>query len=332
LEKIKDIANKFVRVRLAQIESSNLKLFDFDYDLTFMVFFLSPDERVYARYGGRSESGPDERQSLAGLRYTMESVLAEHSSNNQRFAPMQSGKPFYITEIAPARGLGRCIHCHQAKEVIYNKLDREGNWNVDLAFRYPLPDNLGMKLEVDRGNTVEEVVADSSAAKAGLRRGDAIVTLNDVPVHSFGDAQFALDRAPKTGAIEISWRREGGIHRGKLELPDRWRRTDISWRPSLQNLVASARVYGENLTEEEKQTIGLSPKQLAFRQKSSVPPQAHKAGILEGDIIVGVDDRYLEMRAYDFLTYIRCNYVKGEVVTVNAIRNGRPLRLPMKLE
>lgn len=321
-----------MRVRLAEIESSNLKLFEFDYDLTFMVIFLSPDEKVYARYGGRCEQGPDERMSLAGLRYAMQSVLAEHTSDRPRFAATETGKPFFIREIAPPRGLGRCIHCHQAKEVIYNKLDQEGKWNIDLAFRYPLPDNLGLKLEVDRGNIVENVVPDSPAARAGLQKGDLISTLNSVPIHSFGDAQHALDRAPQNGSIEVSWKRSGRDLRGKIEVPDRWRRTDISWRPSLQNFVASARVYGKDLAADEKESLGLSAAGLAFRQQDNVPEQARKAGVRPGDIIVGIDNRKLEMTAYQFLTYIRGNYVKGETLTLNLIRDGRRLNLPMRLE
>jgi hypothetical protein len=151
-------------------------------------------------------------------------------------------------------------------------------------------------------------------------------------MHSFGDAQFALDRAPKVGSIEVSWKRSGRDLRGKIELPDRWRRTDISWRPSLHNFVASARVYGEDLTADEKDSLGLSAARLAFRQKDNMPAQAKKAGVQPGDIIVGVDDRKLEMTAYQFLTYIRGNYVKGETLTLNLIRNGKRLNLPMQLE
>lgn len=331
MQKIQDVADDFVRVRLARIEESNLNVFEFDYDLTFMIFFLSPDERVYARYGGRCEKGPDARQSLAGLRYTMESVLREHRSNNARYAPMKTGDAFYIREIAPA-GLGSCIHCHQAKEVIYDRLYREGKWNTDLAFRYPPPDNLGLTLDVDRGNVVAQVVKGSPADKAGIQKHDVLRMLNDVPIHSFGDAQFALDRAPKTGFVEASWRRGDREMRGKIELPVRWRRTDVSWRASLQNFIASARVYGKDLSAEEKAALRLPAAQLAFRQNKTVTEQARKAGVRPGDVIIGVDDRALDMDAYNFLLYVRTNYVKGEIVTLNVIRDGRRLNIPMLLE
>ena len=118
----------------------------------------------------------------------------------------------------------------------------------------------------------------------------------------------------------------------KLTLRDRWKRTDISWRPSLQNFVATCRIYGKDLTESERGDLGLTKTQLAFRQKSHVPAAAKKAGIREGDVILGFDDHELDMTAYDFLLYVRSNYLKGETVRVNVIRNGRKLRLTMKLD
>ena len=252
LEKISDIADEFIRVRLAAIEPLDLKIFDFDHDLTFMVIFMNADQRVYSRYGGRCEKGPDERQSLAGLRHAMESVLAEHRSAKPRFAPRQSGKPFFIREIASPRDLGRCVHCHQAKEVVYDQMDRDGTWNMDLAFRYPLPENLGIRLDPDKGAIVKAVDAASPAEVAGIKKGDRLRELNGVPVHAFGDVSFALDRAPKTGRIRVSWQRDSGIMDSRISLPDRWRRTDISWRPSLQKFVATCRLYGKDLKPAER--------------------------------------------------------------------------------
>ncbi len=319
-------------MRLAQIDRSDLNVFDFDYDLTFMVFFLNADEQVYARYGGRIAESPDERQSLAGLRYTMQSVLAAHRSEDKQFAPPQQARPFYIRDIAPRRAAGGgCIHCHQVKEFMDNKLKADGAWSLDQVFRYPPPENLGLKLEIDRGNVVEQVVADSPAARVGMQPGDVLRSLNDVPIHSFGDAQFALDRAPKSGSAPIIWQRDEQSISKRIELPEAWRRSDISWRSSVLYLAPFARLYGFDLTDEEKLSLGLSPNRLAFRHEDRVHDQAKAAGIKPGDIILGVDDRELEMRAFDLSAYVRCNYVKGEVLTVNIIRNGEPLRMKMTL-
>jgi S1-C subfamily serine protease len=151
--------------------------------------------------------------------------------------------------------------------------------------------------------------------------------LNGVPIHSFADTQFALDLAPKTGSVAAAWRRDGKVEEGTLALPDGWRKTDISWRPSMRGLVPSARLYGTDLTAEEKQAVGLSARQLAFRQKDSVPAQAQAAGVRGGDIILGVDDGSLETDVDGFLKYVRSNYLVGDRVTVNVLRDGKRVNL-----
>jgi len=317
---------------LTRIDNQDLNLFEFDYDLTFMVFFLNAEGKVYARYGGRDAESPDGRQSLEGLRYTMQSVLQMHQAVEKAFAPKSQASPKYIREVAFGRRRGGCMHCHQVKETLNTQLQKLGQWSRERIWRYPLPDNLGFVLEIDRGNVIKEVHDRSAAAVAGLRQGDVVQRLGPVPIHSFGDAQFALDRAPAFGSIPIVWRRGEQTMQGNLALAPGWRKSDITWRPSLQRLVPAARLYGIDLSAEEKKNLGLSPTQLAFRQKDSVPAQARQAGIRPGDIVLGVDDKQLtNMDVIDFLKYVRRNYLIGDQVTVNILRDGQRLNLPMTL-
>ncbi len=316
-------------MRLAQFEDLDLNLFEFDLDLTMMIFFLNSDERIYGRYGGRDAVGPDSRQSLAGLNYSMRAALESHRSA-EATAQRESADPLTIRQITRGR-FGRCVHCHQAKEIMHADLKRKGEWTRDLLWSYPPPDNLGVVLEVDRGNVVERVEPDSPADRIGLQAGDVVRRLNGVPVSSFGDAQFALERAQETNAVEIQWLRGDRQLIGEIELPEGWRRSDISWRPSLQVMVPSARLYGRDLTSAEREDRGLSGKQLAFWQKYPVHSQAEAAGVREGDIVLGFDGKLLEMDAYDFLSYVRGNYVVGDQVTVNILREGQRLSLPMTL-
>lgn len=317
---------------MTRIDDLDLNLFDFDYDLTFTVFFMDAEENVYARYGGRDAENPDRRQSLAGLRYTMQSVLTMHQRAEHAFAPKAQDTAKYLRDISGGRRRGGCLHCHQVKEVLNGQLQRTGQWSRDRIWRYPLPENLGFLLEVDRGNVIKGVTNNSPASAAGLRAGDVVQRLGGVPIHSFGDAQFALDRAPKAGSIPIAWRRGDQTMEEKLSLPEGWRRSDLTWRPSMQRLVPKARLYGIDLTPEEKKTLGLLPPQLAFRQKEGVPAQAQAAGIRPGDIILGVDDKQLDgMDVIDFLRYVQRNYLIGDRVTINILREGKRLNLPMEL-
>jgi hypothetical protein len=331
LERIKDIADQFVLVRITQIEGADLNLFEFDLDLTMMVFFLNADEEIYGRYGGRDASDPDGRQSLLGLRYAMAAALKTHRSKEPELVPVKKKRPLYVRDLARRRVGGRCFHCHQAKEMQIDALMRAGKWERDDVWQFPLPDNLGLLLEVDRGNIVKGIEPGTLAARVGLKPGDEVVRLNDMPIHSLADAQYALEHAPKTGTIGISWLREGKRLSGKLTLAEGWRRTDISWRASVYDLVPRARLYGKDLTAKEKKALDLPVGRLAFRQKDSIPDQALDAGIRPGDIILGVDDKACGEDVIDFLMFVRHHYLVGDTVTVQVLRDGKHLNLPMKL-
>jgi serine protease Do len=332
LEGIKEIADKFVRVRLTRIENVDLNLFEFDYDITFMVFFLNAEKKVYGRYGGRDAEGADARQSLKGLNYTMQSVLRMHEREDKVFAPKSGEKPKFIKDIPGPRGFGRdCMHCHQVREALNAELHKAGKLNRDAVYRYPPPDNVGMELDVDRGGTVKVVKEKSAASAAGLKAGDVLQKLNGVPIHSFGDAQYALDLAPREGAIEVVWQRDDKVHQEKLALAEGWRKTDLFWRASMRDLLPSARLSGFELSTEEKKALGLSAKQMAFRQRESVSKQAKEAGIRGGDIILGVDDKPFEGGLDKFKEYVQNNYLVGDRVTVNLVREGKREKVVMML-
>lgn len=297
-----------------------------------MVFFLDADDKVYARYGGRDAESADHLQSLAGLQYTMKSVLDMHTRADKALAAKAQDTPKYLRNLNGGAGLGRgCIHCHQVREILDANLRQAGKWSRDMLWRYPLPETVGYQLEVDRGNVVKEVREKTPASVIGLKTGDVVRRLNGVPIHSIADAQFALDRAPKSGAIDIAWLRDDRMLENKLELVDGWRRGDIVWRPSLMHLMPSAPLYGKDLTADEKKALGLSPRQLAFRQKDYVLVKAQEVGVRAGDVILGLDGKSLEMGVDDFHRHVRGNYTVGDRVTINILRDGKRLNLELTL-
>ena len=316
-------------VRRTRIDDADLSLFEFDYDLTFMVFFLSPDEDIYGRYGGRDAQDPDSLQSLAGLRYAATAALSMH--HRGKIVRTARSEPRFIRDLPEARGKG-CVHCHEAKEIAYDRLRKAGKWTPELIWRYPLPNRLGLILRVDRGNEIKQVSPNSSAALTGLRAGDIVRSINDVPIHSIADAQYALDGAAVSGQLDVRWRRGKRDFTGKLELSTGWRKADIGWRASMQSVIPSARVYGRDLTREERAARGLSATELAFWQGYPVSSIAKDAGIREGDVILGFDEAQLDLEAYDFLGYVRRNYLVGDRVKVNVIRGRRRLSIPMVLK
>jgi S1-C subfamily serine protease len=241
------------------------------------------------------------------------------------------GPPRTARQIAVGRRR-RCMHCHNVKESLNQQLRRANRWERDMAWRYPLPDNLGLTLEVDRGNVVQRIAAGSAAAKMGLRPGDVVRKLNGVPVHSIADAQFALDRAPVKGSIAIAWERAGKPVSATIPLAEGWRRSDLSWRASMLRFIPSLPLSGTDLTEVEKKALGLPAGKLAFRQKASVHSRAQAAGVRAGDVICGIDDRTFQgIDAEGLRDLVRQQYLVGDRIKIHVLREGKRLELMLTL-
>jgi predicted metalloprotease with PDZ domain len=294
-----------------------------------MVFFLNAESRIYARYGGRDAKSADSRQSLLGLKYTMQSVLEMHEREGKQFAPRTEPKKLYVRDVTGWYG-GGCMHCHQVKEAINEKLVKDGRWSRDSAWRFPLPESVGMKLDLDNGNVVESVTPDTPAASAGLAPGDKLLTIGQIPIHSFADAQFALDKAPVRGALDVLWLRAQDAMRSTLNLPDDWKRADITWRTSMQRMIPSFPMSGEELTIEERNELKLPNDQFAFR---AVRPKKHatESGFRTGDIILGIDGHAPPLTVAEFRSFVRHEYLVGDTVSITVLRNGETLKIPLTL-
>src|SRR5436305_11878061 len=96
----------------------DLDLFDFDYDLTWMAFFLGSDGRVLGRYGGRDADSAEGRVSLAGLRYAMAAALEAHRRGAGP-APAATNAPRTAEQLPAAARLPQtaCIRCHQVYDL-----------------------------------------------------------------------------------------------------------------------------------------------------------------------------------------------------------------------
>jgi hypothetical protein len=308
----------------------NLERFAFDYDLTWAAFFLNADETIYGRFGGRDGPVADKYLTLAGLKHAMRAALAAHEKPPRS---AETGPARSVEQYATAKRLraNACIHCHQAYDFRREDLKAAGKWSLDEVWVYPPPQNVGLSVDPDQGDRVASVLEKSAAARAGLKVGDVLRSVNGVPVASFADVQYALHRAPAVGRIAVCWERGDKALSAELELAAGWRRTDISWRASMWGLEPPASVHGNDLSADEKKRLGLPEKALAFRQGDFVPRAAKAAGFRQGDIIVGIDDQTLEMTMLQFNAHIRLNYKVGDKVTYSILRDGRRLNIPLTL-
>ncbi len=315
-------------MRLVRVSGADLSLFEFDFDCPWYGFFMSANEVIYGRYGGRDGKSDDGRLSMAGLKYAAEKALAQHKARADEKPPAR-GKPIFAEQYpaAKARRRQECIHCHQVNEFRRAEEKAMGTWSRDNLWVYPLPENVGITLEVDRGDVVKSIAAKSPATQIGVKPGDVIAKLNGYPVASFADAQYALHKAPKSGTIPIEWIRGNDTMSGKLQVADGWRKTNLTWRASLLDILPSLPVSADDITAEEKKALGLPASRAAFRQDKFVHSTLKAVGLKAGDVIVGIDGKGVDGTMDDFLAFVRREHLVGDKVTLNVLRAGRTWRL-----
>ena len=321
-----------MRVRLLKITGVDLNAFEFDYDLTWAAFFMNASGKVYGRFGGRDGKGADTRNSLVGLHYAMEKALVEHRKNPDVKPDQPARKPVFVENLPTSKTYRGCIHCHQVKEIVREEEKKAGTWTRDSIYTYPLPENVGITLDKDRGDLVRAVTTGSPAFKIGIKSGDVLQQVNGTPIASFADLAHGLHKSTAAGTIPVAWSRNGESTTGDMTVTAGWRKTNVTWRPSLLDLLPSLNVYGDDLTSKEKKALGLDEKRLAFRQDDTVHTAAKAMGVQKGDIIIGVDNKVLEMSMEQFLGHVRQNFLIGESLTLNVIRAGKRIDLKATLK
>jgi S1-C subfamily serine protease len=172
----------------------------------------------------------------------------------------------------------------------------------------------------------------SPADSVGLKAGDRLEKLNRVSVASFADAQYGLHKAPKQGEMAVSWLRDGKSTSATMAVADGWRKTNITWRPSLLDILPSLPVSGDDLSANEKKTLGISEGRAAFRQDKFVHSSLKKVGLQQGDVIIAVDGRAVEGTMEDLVGHVRKNYLVGDKVTLNVLRDGAPVDIAIVLK
>ncbi len=218
-------------VHIEDMKDVDIARIQFDYDLVFAVLFMNANEVVYSRYGSRTPWNYESRVSLEGLKNTMRQVLTSHDPHRRpAFAPAD---PLLARQL-PTSPRG-CMHCHQVWEGLRNRARQNGDFDPRSLFVYPMPEKIGLALDVDVGNRVVRVKADSVCGQAGVKPGDKILTMGEHAIRSQADVSWALHNAPETGELLICFTRDGSTESATIELDQGWKETKLSWRASMRN-------------------------------------------------------------------------------------------------
>lgn len=219
-------------VKRISMHDVNLNVFDFDYDLTWWAFLIDANERVYSRFGGTGDGNSESRLSVAALKHTMRLVLQEHNRGRNDLPP----PPTQVVRPVDLFGQkGKCMHCHHVNENFY-KREKPRAYELDKLRFLPIPEDIGLTLNMDAGNGVAKVATGSPAEKAGLLPGDILRKVGGIKTLSQGDVMWALKSAPNQGRLPVLFVRKGQDREVVVELPAGWKKPDLSWRRSVSKL------------------------------------------------------------------------------------------------
>jgi serine protease Do len=345
-EKIRDLLDQYVCVRIPTTNAMDLSHFQFDFDLSFAVFLMDADMTIYGRYGTRSERPEEEDISLEGLRKAMAKALEMHRAGPSMKATLagKQVKPSrYSTplDLPPLTGKYRanldyegkvarsCIHCHQIRDAERLVLRDAGERFPDqVLYPYPDPEVVGLKLDPTAMARIEKVSPDSAADRDGFMPGDEIVTLDGQPLLSIADFQWVLHNAPATAKLPAQARRDGRLISLTLTLKDGWRRGNISWRPTSWQLrqMGFGGMKLSDLDEQGRRAAQIKSGRLALKidhvGEYGEHAVAKRAGLKKGDIIVSFDGRDEPMTESQLFDYTLRQKHRGDKIAVQVIRNG----------
>jgi len=134
-----------------------------------------------------------------------------------------------------------------------------------------------MKVDAQRGAFVSQVMPNSAAAKAGVKAGDVITSLNGKPISSFAALRAEVGSMPIGSKVQLGLVRDGKPVNVSLEL-----------QQSSQNQVESGNVFS-GIEGAEMSNNGKDEGVVVNVVKANTP--AARIGLKKGDIIVGANQQ-----------------------------------------
>ncbi len=348
-ERVRAVAKeKFVSVRQVEMKGVDLSLFQFDHDLNWAGMFINADGVVYARYGTQSAEGSDAYNSIEGLLNTMNRVLELHAGYPQNLAELNgkrgAAKP--ISNALELPGLrnpekyakrterNNCIHCHNIHDAEHQHALNTGSYSPEMLWKYPLPDNIGLKIDRASGIRIEQVAAGSAAATAKLSSGEDVVRMNGQRITSIADMQWVLHNLPNTEAqVEVETSRTG---KHTVSLVAGWKQSDFSWRGSMWNAPPRLEFWAPVVNADVREKLGVPETDTALEVRwinkdGAGGRQAFDDGLREKDVIVALAGQPLRMNTRQLHMHVKLNYKVGDVLPLTVLRSGKREEIKIRL-
>lgn len=330
-----------------------MALFQFDYDMSFAMFFMNADKTIYGRFGTRNGNAEesDDEISLEGLRESMQAALALHKGFDKYRSrliakagnPPPQKTPLDFPDLGKKFGKNvdynnpkvatTCLHCHMIHGETRKQL-RKGRepFPEPVLYPWPMPDTIGMHMDPKKRSTVKKVLPDSIASKAGVQPKDVILAFNHQPIISTADLQFVLHNAGESTRLPLVIRRGGRSLQLTLQLQPAWRRTgDIKWRVSTWDLRRMA-LGGMVLKRAENNHSGHMELEVTHVGKYGDHRRAMQAGVRKGDTVVGIAGLTSNIREQDVIHHILHNTQPGDYIDVRVKRSDRTIDTKFRVQ
>lgn len=187
------------------------------------------------------------------------------------------------------------------------------------------------------GAYVNNVVDDSPADKAGLKKADVITKFGQRTIYDADDLAKAVKRTAPGTSVPVSVYREGKKKDLTVTIDERpvRKRRAVTWvgRGPRMMFFSSSFVEGMNLTELNEQLaeyFGAPNKEGVLVQEVEEGSAADKAGFKAGDVILKVGNRDVD-EIRDISRELD-EYDKGEKVQFEVLRKGSAKSLTLQME
>lgn len=355
------LLDEFVCVRVINANSLDLERFQFDYDLSFSALMCNADGTVYGRYGSwRHQKDPAEK-SIAGFKATLDAALLLHRgypANRPHLAgkgpkdigyktPLDipliknHGNPYGRELDWQGNVVKSCVHCHQIGDGLKAAYREKGEF-IPLRHIYPMPspETIGLTLAADQTVQVETVESGSTAANAGFRPGDRIVSADGQWIISEADLAWALHQKDDADQIVFEVQRDDGRRIPlQVELSEGWRfKSDIGRRVGtwpMRGMVGGGMKL-EDLSDEERSRRRIDLDSLALEiqhvGKFNKHGVARKNGFREGDILVEVDGITKRMTESEYFGRLLQRHPGPATLDAVVLRQGRRVELKFVMQ
>lgn len=354
---LQPLLDKFVCVRVMNANALDLRLFQFDYDLSLSAIFFAPDRTVLGRFGSWKHQKDAYDKTTASFRAALEGALklqAEYPKNKAALAGKQGVElPFkdpleipglagkYTRELDwQGKVVQSCVHCHMIGDAV-RAVERQNTKTIteEWIYPWPAPETIGLKLATEEPRKVESVAAGSAAEKAGFHAGDELVLLNGQPLISQADVSWILHQSPARGELKANVKRGDYVQLLTVQLNDGWRaKADIARRVGTWPMRAMALggLFIEDLSDDERAKRGIGKTGMALFVKHAGEYGEHaaakKAGFRKDDVLVELDGSSARVSESEVIGKILKKHAPGAKMPAVVLRGGERVKLELPVQ